>query len=389
MPSKETFHFELRDLVCQFEDFLNEIIIRRYNDQREKQDKVKVDLKWGHKQRVLHDIINKQGHIVLPLIAVTLGGIKRDKDRVFNKHTGHLMHGLSSDSYNQLLQPVPVDITLNISIMTRYQIDMDQMLTNFIPYTDPYIVVSWPWPDPITGKIIEIRSAVMWNEDVQMEYPTELQATDALRFIANTSFTLKGWLFKNSDNFVKTIYKIDHSFTAVNRIYDNYKLMKDMESDYNTDTIMISGSPFISKVSPYFVPVNMESECSVVGSMMDYVSSVYVSGTPGVFPSAQEYFPLAWNSSIWTGSASPVSAVYGPFTGVMVPTSCWRVVDSTMLIFDMPIATAPGIIDVILVNDAGYGQLIKDSSSLAPTITSYRFPYEKGISAIDLSSIGT
>jgi hypothetical protein len=60
-----------------------------------------------------------------------------------------------------------------------------------------------------------------------------------------------------------------------------------------------------------------------------------------------------------------------------------------MLIFDMPIAAAPGIIDIILVNEAGYGQLIKDSSSLAPTITSYRYPYETGISAIDLSSIGT
>jgi len=389
MPSKETFHFELRDLVCQFEDFLNEIVIRRYNAERVKQDSVKLDLKWGHKQRVLHDIINKQGHITLPLIAVTLGGIKRDKDRVFNKHTGHLMHGLSANYYNQLLQPVPVDITLNISIMTRYQIDMDQILTNFIPYTDPYVVVSWPWPDPITGKVLEIRSAVMWNEDVQMEYPTELQATDALRFMANTSFTLKGWLFKNSDNVVKTIYKIDHSFTAVNRIYDNYKLMQDMEADYNTDTLYISGNPIIYKVSPYFVPVNMESECSVIGQMMDYVSAVYVSGTVGVFPSAEAYFPLAWNSSIWLGSAYPVSAVFGEFTGIMVPTSSWRIVDQTMLIFDMPIAAAPGIIDIILVNEAGYGQLIKDSSSLAPTITSYRYPYETGISAIDLSSIGT
>lgn len=389
MPSKETYHWEIRDLVCQFEDFLNEIIIRRYNSSREKQDKVKIDLKWGHKQRVLHDIINKQGHIVLPLIAVTLGGIKRDKDRVFNKHTGHLMHGLSANYYNQLLQPVPVDVTLNISIMTRYQIDMDQILTNFIPYTDPYVVISWPWPDPITGKVIEIRSAVMWNEDVQMEYPTELQATDSLRFMANTSFTIKGWLFKNSDNVVKTIYKIDHSFTAVNRIYDNYKLMKDMETDYNTDVLYVSAVPFISKVSPYFVPVNMPSECSVIGSMMDYVSAVYVSGTEGVFPSAQVYSPVLWNSSIWLGSASPVSAVYGPFTGMLVPTSCWRVVDQTMLMFDMPIASAPGIIDVILVNEAGYGQLIKDSSSLAPTITSYRFPYENGISAIDLSSIGS
>ena len=160
--------------------------------------------------------------------------------------------------------------------------------------------------------------------------------------------------------------------------------MKDMETDYNTDTLYVSAIPFISKVSPYIVPVNMPSECSVIGSMMDYVSSVYVSGTEGVFPSAQAYSPVAWNSSIWLGSASPVSAVYGPFTGMLVPTSCWRVVDQTMLIFDMPVASAPGIIDVILVNEAGYGQLIKDSSSVNPTITSYRFPYEKGISAIQL-----
>ena len=88
MPNTETFHFEIRDLIAQFEDFLNGVIIRRYNNQREIQDKIKVSLVWGHKQRVLHDIVNRQAHIELPVIAVTMGGVKRDKTRVFNKIDG-------------------------------------------------------------------------------------------------------------------------------------------------------------------------------------------------------------------------------------------------------------------------------------------------------------
>lgn len=381
MPSKQTFHFELRDIICQFEDFLNEIIIRRYNANREVQDRIKIPLLWGHKQRVLHDMINKQEHITLPLIAVCIGGIKRDKERVFNKHEGHYVKGLSGDDYaHHWLQPVPVDITMKVSIMTRYQIDMDQIITNFVPYTDPYIVISWPWPDPLTGKIIEIRSAVIWNEDIQMEYPEELDKSKPLRFIADTTFTIKGWLFKNSPNIVKTIYRIDHDFTAVNRIYDNYQLMADMEfPNINVDTIYVSARPFIQSITPYVVDLYDTPEVVVIGSMMDYVTGVYVSGSEGIFDNVSAYFPVSGNSSI------KVSGLFLPFSGVMIPTSSWEIVDKTMLKFTMPPPLTAGNIDVIVVNEAGYGQLIKDTSSIAPTITSFRFPYEKGISAVDLT----
>ena len=228
MPSKETFHFEVRDLICQFEDFLNEIVIRRYNDQRAIQDRLKINVVWGHKQRVIHDIVNKQGHVQLPSIAVSMGSMTRDKTRVFNKIDGSYVNAPLSADYVHLLQPIPIDLTLNVSILTRYQIDLDQILTNFIPYTDPYIMVSWKWPDTVPGKTIEIRSAVVWNEQVTMEYPTDLQNTSPLRFIANTSFTVKGWLFKNSGDPVGKIYVITSNFVSVSDIHYNYSLMHEI-----------------------------------------------------------------------------------------------------------------------------------------------------------------
>lgn len=376
MPSQETFHFEVKDLICQFEDFLNEIVIRRYDSEREIQDKLKVNVVWGHKQRVLHDIVNKQNHIQLPIIAVSMGNITRDKSRVFNKIDGSYVTAPLSADFVKLLQPVPIDLTLNVSIMTRYQIDMDQILTNFIPYSDPYVVVSWRWPDDVPGKTLEIRSTVMWNEQISMEYPSDLQNNTPLRFIANTSFTVKGWIFKNSGQPLGKIYTINTTFTGVKELDSNYQLMKDKMYQGNTDTIITSARPFIIKTIPYIAITDQPTECILIGNMMDYVSSIYVSGTDNVFPDAILHNPLSWNDAI--------SAQYGEFTGVEILSSDWKIIDKNTISFVLPPAQQTGYIDVIAVNEAGYGVLTTDSQSIAPSITSFRFPYENGIRVVDI-----
>lgn len=370
MPSKETFHFEIKDLIMQFEDFLNNVVIRRYDKDRNVQDKIKVQLVYGHKQRVLHDIINKQAHIELPIIAVTMGGVKRDKNRVFNKLDGSYLEGVTGPQYAHLQQPVPVDVTLNVSIMTRYQLDLDQILTNFIPYTDPYVMVSWKWPDETTGKTIEVRSAVIWNEDVSLDYPKDLQNNSPMRFIADTSFTIKGWLFKNPGDPAKTIYKIDTTFTAVSDIYFNYDLMKSMMHQNNTDTLTISARPFIRSALPYATIACQQTPILIKGDMMDYVSAVYVSASPQIYPNITYQNPLSWNSA--------VSAGYGPFSGIHLSASEWSIIDKNNLSITLPSAINTGYIDIILLNEAGYGKLIKDTSSISPS-ASYRFPYENGI----------
>ena len=112
--------------------------------------------------------------------------------------------------------PVPVNIEVSMSMITRYQTDMDQILSNFIPYTNPYVILSWPIPAEISGELKEIRSEVLWSGDVSLTYPTELQATDPYRVTADTSFTIKGWLFpakKQGDG--PNIFYVETNFTPI------------------------------------------------------------------------------------------------------------------------------------------------------------------------------
>jgi hypothetical protein len=196
------FHFEIKDLLVQFVAAFDDVIIGRYNRKRELKDRIGVKYLYAPKQRVLHDLVNKPQHTSVPAIAVNIAGISRDNDRVFNKIAGswYTRNQSLPDAMlvaDHMLQPVPVDIAIKLSVITKYQTDMDQILTNFIPYTDPYIVISWKNPDKSLTLPQEIRSAVEWSGSINIEYPTELTKDSFFRVTADTDFTIKGWMFKN------------------------------------------------------------------------------------------------------------------------------------------------------------------------------------------------
>ena len=50
------------------------------------------------------------------------------------------MTSTSPTQTNKLLQPVPIDLTINMTILTRFQEDYDQIVTNFVPYFDPILL---------------------------------------------------------------------------------------------------------------------------------------------------------------------------------------------------------------------------------------------------------
>jgi len=207
------FHFEIKDLLIQFVAAFDDVVIGRYNRSREVQDRIGVKYIYSPKQRVLHDLINKPQHITLPAIAVNISGISRDNDRVFNKLAGS-WYQRSENLPDALLktdfvpQPVPVDIGITMSVITKYQTDMDQILTNFIPYTDPYIIISWTHPDQMLSVPQEIRSAVEWSGNINIEYPYELQSNQPYRVTADTNFTIKGWMFKKEEQGIPNVLTV-------------------------------------------------------------------------------------------------------------------------------------------------------------------------------------
>ena len=72
-------------MVTQFIAAFDDVVISRYNKDRQEQDKINVRYIYAPKERVMYDIINENKTITLPAIAVSITGINRDENRVFNK----------------------------------------------------------------------------------------------------------------------------------------------------------------------------------------------------------------------------------------------------------------------------------------------------------------
>jgi hypothetical protein len=215
-----TFNFEVQTLLEQFVAAFNDIVIKRYDNTKTVVAPTsghKVSFVYAPKQRV-YDTLNTPapGGMTVPVVAVSINGIARDNSRVFNKLEGFTVNNYDttdSSLLNKIPQPVPVNIGISMVIVTKFQSDMDQIISNFVPYCDPYIIISCKLPSSSNSKSpYELRSEVLWDGNIQLQYPDNLGPTQPYRLTATTNFTIKGWLFKKIDETVKKIYTIDASF---------------------------------------------------------------------------------------------------------------------------------------------------------------------------------
>ena len=267
-----TYYFEVKDLILQFLAAFDNVVIKRYDKNRHALTSQEVRYIYAPKERVLFDLVNPGQNITLPVVSITIGSIVRDNNRVFNKNAGFYAHG-SSQADNPTPQsfyykaPNPVNIAIKMSIIARYQSDMDQILSNFIPFNNPYIILSWTVPKsfnlPYTQ---EIRTEVLWDGNIGFDYPTDINGQQKALIVANTGFTIKGWLFPDPQDPVKNIFRIDTNMTAVSSgtqlTYGSYNTLKSqvvtdqspVSGTYNTDQFTVSGLPLITGVRLYSQP---------------------------------------------------------------------------------------------------------------------------------------
>jgi len=259
----QTFHFEIKDLVTQFVAAFDDIIIKRYDKNRVPQNNVQVRYVYAPKQRVLYDLVNRAQNLTVPVVAVNINSVSRDETRVFNKLAGFYVSRGSGELDTQINSqfyrtPVPVNIQINMSIITKFQTDMDQIISNFVPYNNPYIIISWKVPYTILQSTVpqEIRSEVLWDGGITLSYPTDIAANEKYRIVGDTAFTIKGWLFPYVQSPAGNIYYIDANFRTASLITtyeelsgDSYifplstGLVSEMES------FTLSGSSDITNIS--------------------------------------------------------------------------------------------------------------------------------------------
>lgn len=293
------FHFEIKNLLTQFVAAFDDVVISRYNKDRQARQNIDVRYVFAPKQRVMYDIINKAQNLTLPVVTVNLEGITRDNSRVFNKLEPSYIPAQEKESSkvsSKFLMPVPVNLEVSMSILARYMQDVDQIISNFVPYNNPYIILSWKVPEEFgTEHDQEIRSEVLWSGNLTYNTPTDTTYSDMFRVTVDTSFTIKGWLFPEEKSTSGNIYKINSNFVNVdlrNRIYsplDPTEVTENLSyqqrgytglSSYSTtaslcsETVTVSGLPDITNLYYSSTGTLVPIEGTWTGSLTDIISGI-------------------------------------------------------------------------------------------------------------------
>lgn len=344
-----TYDWEIQTMVTMFMNAMSDIVIKRFNVHKDPQDQIKTRLIYAPKQRVLADLLDRDQNIQLPVMAVSIGGITRDSGRVFNKILGMYNTTTGNSVVNEKM-PLPIDLTLNVSLMTRYQTDMDQILTHLLPYINPYFTVSWRTPG---RPDFEIRSNVFWGGNVNFTYPIDITATQAAKVIAELSFTFKGWLFQAlPDDTIGTILTVNSNYENVSPTVplkylptDEIRLSSTDTSDYLT---YLGAPPQPKIIAPHTARLEEIKEFTVYGPGFTKIVNVYLSGSPVSNISTLQN-PFSANSAL--------SGIYTSFTAVKLASSSWVADNDVSVSFLTPSLTAAGRLDVIIEGPFGYGKL--------------------------------
>jgi len=337
------YNFEISKSLKLVESVLDDCEIRRYEDMTGKlTDRIKVNFIYGPKSRILQDIKGQPDTVKFPIIAMTTTGMNRDDSR--NKNKIEDITYLNADGGYTTIRPIPWNINVQLTIMSKYQQDMEQIIQNFAVFTNPYFVFSMQEPKSKR----ELRVEVSWDGQTAIEYPGgsgDLPHNMPFRVSATANFVIKTWLFRTAQTPVKPICFIYDDIIVTDMFSCDYDKQLSDNVDNVTESYSISGQPQLRYVDNYYFKTGDSPTITINGDGFKGNVSLFLSGS---------------DTSMY-----PMSSYDAPdgTTFMGYPISTFSMSNNSQQIsFSLPPASAIGFIDIIAVNDCGWGKLTTDAN---------------------------
>ena len=350
-----TYQWEIHTLLTQFICAFDDIVIKRYDKDKNALESIGVRYVLAPKQRIMYDIVNKAQNLTLPVVAINVTSISRDNTRIFNKHDS--IYNSGGEKNTDIKTPTPINIEVSMSILARYMQDMDQILSNFVPYSNPYIILAWNEPTNIDTQVNEIRSEVLWGGNISLTEPTDVTYTDKFRIIADTSFTIKGWLFKNVNDISKRIYFIDANL--VNTDSRNIPLLEDIDSIYNNLTSYSSTVTISLSAIPRIEDIFYNTGGKLHHIISNFTLNKQLSNTNNFVIHGHNFKEtlniLLSSSSNLTNNVVKLSSTYtGAVSGYAVSSNNYTILSDNIISVSLPTLTGSGSFNFIVSNEAGW-----------------------------------
>ena len=138
------YNFEFQTLLNHFASAFDGVKIKRFDGKRYAKELIKVPFVYSPKSHIVYDILGVTDTIRPPIMAVEVKSQGRDNSRVKNK-IDDIKYRNDDGTYVNL-KAIPWNINVELTILTKFQEDMDQIVQNFASNTNRYIIVSWREP---------------------------------------------------------------------------------------------------------------------------------------------------------------------------------------------------------------------------------------------------
>ncbi len=302
------YHEILRKTVVAFGSLFNNISIKHNSNDGSTFSVIKVPLAYGPTQKFLARLeqspnLNKPVQITLPRMSFELVGLSYDPTRKSTTTQTFLTSSASDKTQEKKSYlPVPYNLDFELSIMSKLNDDMLQIIEQILPYFQPAYTISIDLVKEIGEKrdVPVVLNNISMSDDYEGDFSTRRSLTYTLRFTAKTylfgpiSSVSSDIIKKVSIGFVsgdstktptrEVVYSVEPRATKnyTGEIATN--LSKDVSlSDTSIEVVDASSIPINSYIYINEEEMYVESKASntlkVVRGADNTVASIHVSGS--------------------------------------------------------------------------------------------------------------
>ena len=234
------YHEILRKTVIGFGTLFNGIEIRHDNDSGGEVSRMKVPLAYGPMQKFLAKIeqqptIQGRPAITLPRMSFEMTNLNYDPSR--KASITQTFKSGNTDNVKKVFMPVPYNVGFMLSIATKLNDDMLQIMEQILPYFQPGLNITLN----LISSINEKRDIPIILESINMSDDYEGSFDNRRAMITTMQFSAKVYLFgavaDSPDGLIKKV-NVDY-FTDTNKVtakrVQRYSATPRATKDYNDD----------------------------------------------------------------------------------------------------------------------------------------------------------
>lgn len=189
------YHEILRKVIISFGTMFNGLVIKKDNDGDKVFSEIRVPLAYGPTQKFLarleQDATLKKGtQISLPRMSFEFLGLQYDQSRKLTTTQTFVTRNADSDKtgVKKAFMPVPYNMSFELSIYTKLNDDMLQILEQILPNFQPGYTVSIKLLEDVAEKrdVPIILENISMQDDYEGDFSTRRALIYTLRFSAKT-----------------------------------------------------------------------------------------------------------------------------------------------------------------------------------------------------------